>query len=45
MGDARRVFDEMPERNEVSFTTMMAGCLANGVDLYFEMLKLGLRPN
>ncbi|GLT92414.1 hypothetical protein SLE2022_102530 [Rubroshorea leprosula] len=48
--DARRVFDVMPQRNVVSYTSVIAGYSQNGqegdaVKLYFEMLQSGVVPD
>ncbi|XP_034690057.1 pentatricopeptide repeat-containing protein At1g18485-like [Vitis riparia] len=49
--DAGRVFDEMPEKDLVSWNTMIGvfsvnGCWAEVLDLFGEMrLRSGLRPN
>ncbi|CAI9100088.1 OLC1v1037018C1 [Oldenlandia corymbosa var. corymbosa] len=48
--DARYVFDEMPERNVVSWTAMVSGYAQNGhclkaLDLFVEMLREGAEPN
>ncbi|KAF8395744.1 hypothetical protein HHK36_019695 [Tetracentron sinense] len=49
--DAQRVFDEMPERDIVSWNSIIAAFSANGyyskaLDLFWEMkLKTGLKPN
>lgn len=50
LDDARRVFDEMPDRNVVSWTALIAGYSQNGKDmnaleLYLEMLKSGVAPD
>ncbi|KAL7148657.1 hypothetical protein ABFS83_06G193700 [Erythranthe nasuta] len=47
---ARKAFDEMPERDMVSYTMLITGySQSNGfkeaLDLYVEMLKMGLQPN
>ncbi|XP_010277183.1 PREDICTED: pentatricopeptide repeat-containing protein At3g53360, mitochondrial [Nelumbo nucifera] len=48
--DARKVFDGMPERNEVSWTSMIAGYSQNSwgedaIELYFKMRQSGLMPD
>ncbi|XP_057859664.1 putative pentatricopeptide repeat-containing protein At1g68930 [Cryptomeria japonica] len=48
--DARNVFDKMPNREEVSWSSMIAGYVQNGdgdkaFDLFKLMLKLGVKPN
>ncbi|TXG60576.1 hypothetical protein EZV62_015149 [Acer yangbiense] len=50
IGAARELFYVMFERTVVSWTTMVAGCALNGefreaLDLFHEMVELGLRPN
>lgn len=50
MNDARELFYLMPEKTIVSWTTMVSGCALNGkfkeaLDLFYLMLKLGLKPN
>ncbi|KAK7343845.1 hypothetical protein VNO77_12911 [Canavalia gladiata] len=47
---ARRVLDEMPEQDVVSWTALIQGFVARGdgregVDLFCEMRKTGIRPN
>ncbi|KAK9920853.1 hypothetical protein M0R45_029393 [Rubus argutus] len=48
--DARKVFDEMPERNVVSWTSLIAGYSQNrqedkAIELYFQMLRTGCFPD
>ncbi|CAK9173472.1 unnamed protein product [Ilex paraguariensis] len=48
--DARRVLDEMPERNVVSWTAMISGYSKRGYDsqalnLFVQMLRSGTAPN
>ncbi|XP_022856407.1 pentatricopeptide repeat-containing protein At3g53360, mitochondrial [Olea europaea var. sylvestris] len=49
--DARKVFDDMPERNVVSWTSVIAGYSQNGLELeeavklYIQMLQSGLMPD
>ncbi|KAL5751695.1 hypothetical protein ACOSP7_021868 [Xanthoceras sorbifolium] len=50
IGAARELFYALPERTVVSWTTVVAGCALNGefgeaLDLFHEMVELGLRPN
>lgn len=50
INDAREIFNAMPERTVVSWTTMIAGCALNGelkeaLDLFFSMVESGLKPN
>lgn len=48
--DAIMVFDEMPQRNVVSWTAVIAGCSQNGqendaIELYVRMLLSGVMPD
>ncbi|XP_031264122.1 pentatricopeptide repeat-containing protein At3g22690-like [Pistacia vera] len=48
--DGRKVFDEMSERNVVSWTSLICAyarkdLAKEAVDLFFEMLEEGIRPN
>ncbi|XP_021806780.1 pentatricopeptide repeat-containing protein At3g53360, mitochondrial [Prunus avium] len=48
--DAGKVFDAMPERNVVSWTSLISGHSQNkqedkAIELYFEMLRSGCRPD
>ncbi|KAL2519888.1 Pentatricopeptide repeat-containing protein [Forsythia ovata] len=49
--DARKVFDDMPERNVVSWTSLIAGYSQNGLELeeaiklYIQMLRAGPVPD
>ncbi|KAK6137949.1 hypothetical protein DH2020_028305 [Rehmannia glutinosa] len=48
--DARKVFDDIPEKNVVSWTAMMSGYIGAGrfreaVDLFRKSLEMGLRPD
>ncbi|RWR75557.1 pentatricopeptide repeat-containing protein, mitochondrial [Cinnamomum micranthum f. kanehirae] len=50
LGDARQVFDAMPERNVVSWTSMISGYSQNSrereaVEMYLRMRRLGLEPD
>lgn len=48
--DARSVFDDMHQRNVVSWTSVIAGYSQNGqendaIELYFQMLQSGVMPD
>ncbi|KAL0726042.1 hypothetical protein Bca4012_022135 [Brassica carinata] len=48
--DAEKVFDEMPERDTVSWNSMVSGYLAVGdglrsLDMFREMMKCGFEPD
>jgi pentatricopeptide repeat protein len=50
MVDARKVFDQMPERNACSWTVMIAACTRDGLPeealaLFHRMSRTGLQPN
>ncbi|XP_073155619.1 putative pentatricopeptide repeat-containing protein At3g13770, mitochondrial [Henckelia pumila] len=50
LSDARKVFDEMPERNVVSWTAMISGYSRSGfysetLFLFIQMLRAGTDPN
>ncbi|KAM1310045.1 hypothetical protein PS2_006679 [Malus domestica] len=50
VGDGRRVFDEMGDRNVVSWTSLVAGYARNGLndralELFSEMQLEGIKPN
>ncbi|KAH0469916.1 hypothetical protein IEQ34_001474 [Dendrobium chrysotoxum] len=50
MEDAFQVFDKMPEKNVVTWTSMVLGCVLNnceedGVCLFIDMLESGVAPN
>lgn len=47
---ARRLFDQMPEKDAISWNTMIAGYAQNGesslaIDLFKEMVKWGIMPD
>ena len=48
--DAQKLFDDMPERNVVSWTSVIAGYAQNGqggnaLELYSQMLQSGIMPD
>ncbi|CAN6471202.1 unnamed protein product [Victoria cruziana] len=50
ISDARQVFEKVQEKNIISWTTMILGYAMNGdfkeaLNIFSEMLKLGIRPN
>lgn len=50
VGRGRRVFDEMGERNVVSWTSLLSGYVRNGmnvqaIELFFRMQVEGIKPN
>ncbi|KAM1409046.1 hypothetical protein ACFX2I_009487 [Malus domestica] len=50
LADARKVFDAMPERNVVSWTSLISGYSQNSqedkaIELYFQMLRAGCVPD
>ncbi|XVE63141.1 hypothetical protein DITRI_Ditri06bG0176300 [Diplodiscus trichospermus] len=50
IADSRKIFSEMPERDLVSWTSMMIGYGAHGygkeaVELFDEMVRSGIRPD
>ncbi|XP_058078474.1 pentatricopeptide repeat-containing protein At4g14170-like [Magnolia sinica] len=51
LSDARRVFDEMPERDVVSWNSIIGvlsvnGCLSEAVDMFIELKSMsGFKPN
>ncbi|KAG5520531.1 hypothetical protein RHGRI_033195 [Rhododendron griersonianum] len=50
MSDARKLFDEMPERNTVSYVTLIQGCAESlcyleAIDLFVRLQREGLELN
>ncbi|KAM1302025.1 hypothetical protein ACFX2H_012991 [Malus domestica] len=50
MDDAFKLFDEMPERNLVTWTLMISAAVQDGqfelgLEVYLELVRSGLRPN
>ncbi|CAL5430160.1 unnamed protein product [Camellia sinensis] len=50
LGDGFKVFDEMPERNLVSWTLVISGAVTNGLsemalEVYLDMTRTGWTPN
>lgn len=50
LGDAFKLFDDMVERNLVSWTLMISGAVQNvefqvGLEIYLDLVRSGLRPN
>lgn len=50
LGDARKVFDNLPRKNVISWTALIAGYVLNGraeeaLDLYEQMQREGVLPN
>lgn len=50
LGDARRVFDEIPERNLIAWSAMISGyarigMVNEGLGLFREMQRVGIRPD
>lgn len=50
LADARQVFDELPERNVITWTSLISGYGRHGrvrdvIELFHQMVEEGLRPN
>lgn len=50
VGDGEQVFDKMPDRNVVTWTSMLTGYTHNGLpslvlELFIQMQREGIRPN
>ncbi|XP_043703661.1 pentatricopeptide repeat-containing protein At4g39530-like [Telopea speciosissima] len=50
IGCGLKLFDEMTERNVVSWTSLISGAIQNGefemgLEIYLDMMRAGLRPN
>ncbi|XP_026404431.1 pentatricopeptide repeat-containing protein At2g13600-like [Papaver somniferum] len=50
LGNGLQVFDEMTDRNLVSWTSITSGCIQNGesalgLEIFTEMIENGFRPN
>lgn len=50
MGHARKVFDDIPEKNVVSWTAIISGYIGVGqyreaIDMFRMFLEMGLRPD
>ncbi|XP_042507844.1 pentatricopeptide repeat-containing protein At3g63370, chloroplastic-like [Macadamia integrifolia] len=50
LGCGLKLFDEMTERNVVSWTSLISGAIQNGefemgLEIYLDMIRAGLRPN
>ncbi|XP_031484938.1 pentatricopeptide repeat-containing protein At2g13600-like [Nymphaea colorata] len=50
MNDARRVFSEMPEHDQVSWTSIISGCAQNALgeeafQLFVDMIQSNIKPN
>lgn len=49
LNEARQLFDELPERNAIVWTTMVSGyaqnfCAIEAVELFHQMMKTGVEP-
>ncbi|GKV22081.1 hypothetical protein SLEP1_g31980 [Rubroshorea leprosula] len=50
LGDAMKVFDDIPDRNIVSWTAIISGCIdasqhREAIDLFRRLLEMGVRPD